>query len=188
MTSQQNTFVFIGEDQQKKYSKTTLSAINAQVAKYAHKQRQATPSKARSLPTSPHLLDSSNNRDVSTQSNRSRRPSRRASDTSCAIPRTKESDTGVLHSKQSKERQLSVSKVSRQKAAGVDACEKSVVNNSGDDRTAPEDLNELFEKLCRITKLPTYQAFPFFLNLEERRLAHYCQSFYLCLSAPVNIC
>lgn len=190
MASQTQSFVFIDEDQQKKYSKSTLSAINSQVAKYAHAQKQRKPIvKSHSAPTSPPTLGSSpeaveNN---TTQDDQLNRRVRRTSQPNAA--RSKYGSLDALKSGQkdpqkrssfsipSKRKSNSQSKSSKDTSAIVVITEAAVDENDAPttDDKPPEDLSDLFQNLCRITKYPSYQAFPFFLNLEERRLAHYCR-------------
>lgn len=182
---QPTTFVFIDEDQQKKYSKSTLSAINAQVAKYAHNQRQ-TLSKSRSAPASPKVLDILDDQEAATHNTRPRRRSRRTSDTVGLSPRLVLSELAAPQSNSSKEKQSKRLSLSRRPSTeGVNPNKSNVVEPQLSD-TRPEEFDVLFDRLCRITKLPTYQAFPFFLNLEERRLAHYCQSIPLPIMTVCN--
>lgn len=174
--NQQTTFVFIDEDQQKKYSKSTLSAINAQVAKYAHKQRQTLP-KSRSAPASPKEVDALDDQETATQITRARRRSRRTSDTTPPDRSHTLSELAASQIRPSKEKsQPKRQSVPRRSSTdGVNLKKATTIESQFSD-AKPEELDVLFDRLCRITKLPTYQAFPFFLDLEERRLAHYCQS------------
>lgn len=62
---------------------------------------------------------------------------------------------------------------SQKTANGAPQAEENAPTPEQTEGTGPEDLAELFQRICRITNYPAHQAFPFFLDLEERRLAHY---------------
>lgn len=190
MASQAQSFVFIDEDQRKKYSKSTLSAINSQVAKYAHAQKHRKPIvKSHSAPSSPPSLGSTSDLQEkdATQDDQINRRVRRASQPNAS--KTKRGSIDSLKPLQKSSQRTSVvpvlsrrnfnnqpkgsNTVSTVEIVADDTIEPS--DNEDSDKR-PEDLSDLFQNLCRITKYPSYQAFPFFLNLEERRLAHYCMT------------
>lgn len=177
------TFVFIDEDQQKKYSKNTLSAINAQVAKYAHKQRKVVQ-KSSSAPSSPPSASSKHDQcaeaGITQDDQLNARSQRTIHLTVKARRRSAELQKTPNHTKEpfGKERRKSLSK-SQPVNEPQHGLEISKQNQQTEDTAqsndkSSEELSEWFEKLCNITKVPVYQAFPFFLDLEERRLTHYC--------------
>lgn len=186
MQPEQNTFVFIDEDQRNKYSKSTLSAINAQVAKHAHKQRNKNAvkpklPKSKSAPSSPPSVESTSkdnqSRRTGTQDdqlNRTRRKS--APDSVGVIARrgSSQRSSGSRLESNTSPKQRNESLKSKSNHTNFDDT-NNYISNDKDEGPPPEALADLFQNLCRITKYPTYQAFPFFLDLEERRLAHYCE-------------
>lgn len=185
---EQNTFVFIDEDQRNKYSKSTLSVINAQVAKHAHKQRRSVVKpKSKSAPSSPPALGSAESaKNVSAATTQDdqlnkvrRRTSEPPSQTSSAIvgPRRGSSDPQTSLARQgasSPKLRKNLIKTSKSEKEAQRA-EQNASEAEQSEETQPEDLADLVQNLCRITRVPAYQAFPCFLNLDERRLAHYCQ-------------
>lgn len=177
MADRPTTFVFIDEDQQKKYSKSTLSAINAQVAKYAHKQRQTIP-KSHSAPSSPPETGLVHAQEIGTQDDGPKQGARRKSDSKFIAVRRKSLESKALQPRRddrpTKAKPLKKVESPRRNSAGEVPAGEAIIDNPSAVETQPESLTDLFENLCRITKHPSYQAFPFFLNLEERRLAHYC--------------
>lgn len=179
---EQNNFVFIDEDQRHKYSKSTLSAINAQVAKHAHKQRRSNAkSKSKSAPSSPPSLGAAENEksseSIGTQDDQINKTGRRTSapalDTTTRRP--PDLHTSLVRQGGSSPKQRSKSVPQTKVEKEIQRAEDDSGQDSLTDETPPEDLADLFQNLCRITKYPAYQAFPFFLDLEERRLAHYCK-------------
>lgn len=182
---QQNTFVFIDEDQRHKYSKSTLSAINAQVAKHAHKQRRSNAKpkpKSKSAPSSPSSLGATENEKhsgaVTTQDDQLNKTNRRTSAPAVTSSRRGSSDpqTSLIRQGGSSPKERSKSLPQTKFVKEAQRAEENSKEDGQNDETPPEDLADLFQNLCRITKFPAYQAFPFFLDLEERRLAHYCKN------------
>lgn len=181
---EQNTFVFIDEDQRHKYSKSTLSAINAQVAKHAHKQRRGNVKpkpKSKSAPSSPPATGASECEKTSDivviQHDQINKTARRTSAPAGATLRRGSSDsqTSLVRHVGSPPKERSRSLPQPKTAKETQRAEENAKQDDQKDETPPGDLADLFQDLCRITKYPAYQAFPFFLNLEERRLAHYCK-------------
>lgn len=170
------TFVFIDEDQQKKYSKSTLSAINAQVAKYAHQQRKS--GKPNSAPSSPPALGEAGTNLDKTQKKQDAHHHRRRSSQPQPTRRISPTTAKTLkHFEDVSNNHRRRKSISPPKTFGPAEIPKSDNSELERDREPPPDnLADLFQDLCRITKHPPYQAFPFFLDLEERRLAHYCKS------------
>lgn len=181
MTSQQNIFVFIDEDQQKKYSKTTLSAINAQVAKYAHKNRPFTP-KSRSARRPPPTA-STQDEEPPTQTNHFKLSGRKKSTTSSTNSQPETQALNLPDGRRSGKKRSNTSTPLQQYAAAESTACTRKASNATIANSKSEDLNGLLSRLCRITKHPTYQEFPFFLNIEERQLTHYCE-----LSILINLC
>lgn len=183
LTPMAQTFVFIDEDQQKKYSKSTLSAINAQVAKYAHQQRKS--AKPHSAPSSPPSLGEdtqTTEKPAKTQhGNNNRRRSSQPQPTRRISPTTAKT---LKHFENVSENHRRRKSASPPTVCGPAEKPKDTTHEKGQNGdAAPGDLADLFQDLCRITKHPPYQAFPFFLDLEERRLAHYCK----CIRQPGSI-
>lgn len=173
MTSQQNIFVFIDEDQQKKYSKSTLSAINAQVAKYAHKNRPFT-SKCRPArrPCSNGLTQ---DEEPAKLTKHYKPGGRKASNIASTDSQARTQASSLTDDSQSvKDRSRTSTPRQEHATRRTIACKRKAANTAFA-HAKPEDFNRLFSRLCRITKLPTYQEFPFFLNIEERQLTHYCK-------------
>lgn len=191
MAPQGQTFVFIDEDQQKKYSKSTLSAINAQVAKYSHKHRKK-PSKSQSAPSSPPSIGGAEpdkfDEQTTTQDDQLNNRRRRSSQPKTSVADVRHNGPDLQSITRRREevsyRQRRKSTTPPQPIREILVPETSSSNHENDERP-PEDLADLFQNLCRITKYPSHQAFPFFLNLEERRLAHYCMSSTPCRPADV---
>lgn len=185
-SQEQNTFVFIGEDQRHKYSKSTLSAINAQVAKHAHAQRRSNakpksksvPSSAASSPPGPVVAETAKTSEfLGTQDDQINKTVRRTSAPALTSTRRSLSDpqTSLVRQVGSLPRERSRSLPQTKLAKEAQRLGEKSKQTNEEDETPPEELADLFQNLCRITKYPAYQAFPFFLDLEERRLAHYCK-------------
>lgn len=184
MPSEQ-TFVFIDEDQRNKYSKSTLSAINAQVAKHAHRQRNKTVvkpklPKSKSAPSSPPVAEDipgASKGTYSTQDDQLNRTRRRSAPESASVTIRRTSGQSITSSSSASPKQRKESIETHNRAENNFKGQGQLDSNDSEDGPPPEALADLFQNLCRITKYPTYQAFPFFLDLEERRLAHYCKRF-----------
>ena len=162
----------------------TLSAINSQVARYAHAQKQRkTVVKSHSAPSSPPSLGSEANcqqkEDATiTQDDQLHKRNRRASQPTSS--RNKRGSVDQLTRIQApflSRRKSSDKSNATKETVIIDPVDESLdaKDKQANNDPPPEDLADLFQNLCRITKYPSYQAFPFFLNLEERRLAHYCK-------------
>lgn len=173
MTSQTSVFVFIDEDQQKKYSKNTLSAINAQVAKYAHKRRLGLPKPETAKHPSPILI-TSHGVEPNTKAPRFKRTGKHLllehQNSGLSLSKS-------INGKNGTSRGFISSKASPQSSAVRDIQDEHESEGCEVSNEKQEELHSIFERLCRITKLPTYQDFAEFLNPQERKLTHYCQSF-----------
>lgn len=174
MTSQQDIFVFIDEDQRKKYSKSTLSAINAQVAKYAHKRRQVAPPKPRVARKSPPQSHESDHSEPHAQDAEAKRCSE-ASTTVHPESRHKSAAFVPVNGKQDVKKKPGARDRARQDLSGKVKSGGQPTGSTELVYAKQEDLDNLFERVCRITHTPNYQGFPLHLNPEERQLTHYCE-------------
>lgn len=164
-------FVFVGEDQQHMFSKSTRSTINAQVANYAHKQRRVTVLKSKSVSASsspPILLSSGRNQAIETVPAQNSKPSKQRnrliSEPVAAKSAQGEAKNALRRWREPVPNEQWVTHPSRSISSRHESDGEHDIAASDTEKcchTSPEEVTGPSQNTCRTTKYQEYQAFPF---------------------------
>lgn len=171
------SYVFVGEGQQGGYSKSTLSSINAQVAKYAHQQRRML-TKSHSAPSSVRLLTPNNDEQHSPSSDdsgRLDRHTRRSSAPPITNVKHKKTVKGTKHYCSQADFVKAGSKTSAyRKQSFGSVTSKLEEEDEATDEIITNAIELIFQQMCQIPEPVAFRPYSQDLDASERRLFHYC--------------